>query len=433
MTLYVEAGGKRMRSTQFSFEKDGYVSVDMSILAPHLTKTAELKRMAFSRSPDHIVWGVLTDGTLLSFTYEREHNVSAWARHPFSDDADVIDINSVLTEQGDVVSMLINRSDGQYFEIIRRDALCFDWQKLHENVQPAYVTTLKGNEAFNVYRDDLAIDQNAFVSNNSGVYIRIINVPGDLVFEYDGEQIELGVDVVDMGSDLYWYPLGTDKALIKIYDFTTELILNTDYTAENYTEIYVVDLLTEVYLPSTLTIEVSAVPLVENVDYWNMEGTFQMLIIGMDGVLEADVVIKSAGVPLINSDYDLIRPRAQVSTARDIFYTAIQMTSLLETTDISNAPDSGGPGTRNKVNEIDLFVVDSVGGQVSTDGAKTFSDVKQTIKNVVAGERIPNYTGKLETLKQSGYQDEQTVAFRNESPYNQIIASIGAKIQRISE
>ena len=98
-----------------------------------------------------------------------------------------------------------------------------------------------------------------------------------------------------------------------------------------------------------------------------------------------------------------------------------------------NFPDQGGQGTRNKVNEVDCFVVNSVGGEVSANGGKKYNEIKQTGKKVIAGQRIESYTGKAEVRVQHGYQEHQTISFKNDTPYNQIVAALGIKAQRISD
>lgn len=71
-----------------------YVAPDMTLLADHLTtpvKILSVKQnrrftdLAWQREPNQTVWAVREDGTLLSFAYIREQNVTGWCRHIFSD------------------------------------------------------------------------------------------------------------------------------------------------------------------------------------------------------------------------------------------------------------------------------------------------------------------------------------------------------------
>lgn len=433
LTLYVEAGGKRMRSVQYSYEKDGYVAADMTILSQHLTEGTTLTRMAFSRSPDQIVWAIRADGELLAFTYEREHGVSAWSRHPLSDGSTVKDINSILTNDGDVVSVLVNRSDGLYFEVMRQDSLCFDWQRHYTNVLPTDVITLVGNEAFEFYNEQLNNEATHFEAKESGIYINILNPVTSLVIIYDGTQLDIDIDFISMGSDLYWYPIGTDKGLIVVQDGVTVLTDGVDYALDEQSEILVIDLLSGLYDPNDLVILEDGVPLVETVDYWIMSGAEQMLIISNP---TGQITVEADSVPLTAADFVIVTPTAQVASLIDTsFYTAIPMISLIQTTDLLGNIDAGGGGNRGKIHEVDCFVVNSVGGEISGDNGKTWAELKQTLKTVVAGQRIPEVTGKIESRIQHGYnnKDDLTLSFRNQTPYNQIVAAFGIKLQGISK
>ena len=433
LTLYVEAGGKRMRSVQYSYEKDGYVAADMTILAQHLTEGTSIKRMAFSRSPDQIVWGIRADGELLAFTYEREHGVSAWSRHPMSDGGTVQDINSILTNSGDVVSLLINREDGLYFEVIRQDSLCFDWQRHYTDVVATDVITLKGNEAFQFYNEELNNEAIHFESRETGIYIHLTSVVTSLVIIYDGDQLDINEDFISMGSDLYWLPTGIDKSLVVIQDGAALLVEGVDYDLDLHSDIIVVDLLSGLYHPNDLVILEDGVPLVENTDYWTMEGAKQMLIISNPTGL---ITVEFNSVPLTDADFILVTPTAQVASIIDgSFYVAIPMISLVQTTDLLGNMEAGGGGNRGKIHEVDCFVVNSVGGEVSANNGKTWEEIKQTSKTVVAGQRIPEVTGKIEAKLQQGYnhKDDLTLSFRNQSPYNQIVAAFGIKLQGVSK
>jgi len=78
--LYVERGGNKVREFIYSLERDRYVAPDMTVLAEHLSED-EIVDIAYQSRPDSILWCVRDDGTLLSLTYQRDHDVIAWARH----------------------------------------------------------------------------------------------------------------------------------------------------------------------------------------------------------------------------------------------------------------------------------------------------------------------------------------------------------------
>ena len=429
MTLYIESGGRRIRSMVYSFaEKDGYMSVDMNILAPHLAEDSQFTRMAYSRVPEQVIWCVREDGELCAFTHERDQQVTAWSRHPFSDGGKVIDINSFLTNQGDVVSLLVNRQDGLYLEVIRKDNICLDWQRKYD-MEADYVVSIDGDEGFKYYNDDLSESTAVKASNGVSSYIRLINPPADLRIKYDGNDID-NDDLIDMGSDMLWLSYATDKSLIQVFDFETELTENVDFNLYDSTETQCVQLLSNSVDINVVDLYISAVQLVEEADFWIMENTNQFLVID---VSPTDVIQPKIGVGNLNEElYRNFVPSQNFASSKSITYIGIQMISEVETTDISNSAQTGG-GSKVRVDEVDLFIVDSVGGDISVDGGESFSPILHTKKDVVAGERIPSETGKKEVPTLHGFSEDQTVIIRNDTPYNSKIASIGAHIKGYSK
>lgn len=429
MTLYIESGGRRIRSMVYSFaEKDGYMSVDMNILAPHLAEDFQFTRMAYSRVPEQVIWCVREDGELCAFTHERDQQVTAWSRHPFSDGGQVIDINSFLTNNGDVVTLLVNRADGLYLEVIRKDNICLDWQRKYD-MEADYVVSIDGNEAFKYYNNDLSQSTVVKASNGVSSYIRLINPVTDLRIKYNGNDIDIN-DLIDMGSDMYWLSYATDKSLIQVFDFETELTENVDFNLYDSTETQCVQILSDSVDISTVDLYISAVQLVEETDFWVMDNARQFLVIDVSAL---DVIVPKIGaVDLSEETYRNFIPSQNFGSSKSITYVGIPMISEVETTDISNSAQTGG-GNKTRVDEVDLFVVDSVGGEISVDGGDSFNPILHTKKNVVAGERIPPETGKKEVNTLHGFSEDQTVIIRNDTPYNSKIASIGAHIKGYSK
>jgi hypothetical protein len=71
----------RLREFAYVFEKDGYSAPDMTLLAEHIPSRSPVQYMAYSQSPDPILWLVHADGSWSGFTYDRENSVTAWHSH----------------------------------------------------------------------------------------------------------------------------------------------------------------------------------------------------------------------------------------------------------------------------------------------------------------------------------------------------------------
>jgi hypothetical protein len=78
--VFIQRSGRKIREFAWSFERDGYSSVDLSMLAEHVGDSL-FAQIAIQRNPDPIIWVVTAAGELLSLTYERSQKVAAWARH----------------------------------------------------------------------------------------------------------------------------------------------------------------------------------------------------------------------------------------------------------------------------------------------------------------------------------------------------------------
>lgn len=74
-TLMVEAGARTVRELIYSFDADRYAAVDLLVLASHFTEAVTITQIAWQQKPHSILWCVLSDGTLLGITYNREQQV----------------------------------------------------------------------------------------------------------------------------------------------------------------------------------------------------------------------------------------------------------------------------------------------------------------------------------------------------------------------
>jgi len=81
VVLFIQRAGKKMRELKFNFDIDAFNAADLMLLNPDITEQATVIDIAYQQEPTSIVWVVLSDGTLLSLTYEPDQNIWAWARH----------------------------------------------------------------------------------------------------------------------------------------------------------------------------------------------------------------------------------------------------------------------------------------------------------------------------------------------------------------
>lgn len=78
IALFVQRQGATIRAFGYSFEKDGYRTNDLTLLAPHLFRGHTIVDWCYQQDPDSIVWCVRDDGVLLALTFVEEQNTFAW-------------------------------------------------------------------------------------------------------------------------------------------------------------------------------------------------------------------------------------------------------------------------------------------------------------------------------------------------------------------
>ncbi len=117
--LFPLARGGIINDMSYQFTEDGYVDNDLTVLSRHLFDNREVKAWAYAQAPWSIIWVVMSDGSLLSMTYLRKHEIWGWTRHEtggFVEDVTVIDEGDE-----DVAYFLIRRTiNGQSRRYIER-------------------------------------------------------------------------------------------------------------------------------------------------------------------------------------------------------------------------------------------------------------------------------------------------------------------------
>lgn len=79
--LYVQSKGSSVRDASYNFYANVFTGSDISVLSSHLFFGYKLTEWAWAEEPYKIVWAIRNDGTLLSLTFIKEQDFTAWAHH----------------------------------------------------------------------------------------------------------------------------------------------------------------------------------------------------------------------------------------------------------------------------------------------------------------------------------------------------------------
>lgn len=109
--LYVQRAGRKLFAMDYNFYLNRYDSTDQSKFAYHMT-IGGITAIAVQQEPWCIVWATRADGTLLSYTFNREDQVTAWARHNLGGGGVAESIAVIPAPDGlrDELWMVVNRT-----------------------------------------------------------------------------------------------------------------------------------------------------------------------------------------------------------------------------------------------------------------------------------------------------------------------------------
>jgi hypothetical protein len=123
--VYVQRAGRKLLGMNYVLEQDKFASTDLAVLANRITRTG-IVAMAYQGEPYSILWCVLANGKLLTFTYDQEQQVTGWGRHPIGGNGFVESVATGPSPDGSreevwlIVRRTINGATKRYVEFIEK-------------------------------------------------------------------------------------------------------------------------------------------------------------------------------------------------------------------------------------------------------------------------------------------------------------------------
>lgn len=108
--VYPRARGGRVNELAYSFDAQGYVTNDLSLLAQHLFDGYSIVDMALPKAPYQIAWFVSSGGDLLGLTYVPEQQVAGWHHHDTGTADKFESVCTVGEGDEDAVYVIVNRT-----------------------------------------------------------------------------------------------------------------------------------------------------------------------------------------------------------------------------------------------------------------------------------------------------------------------------------
>jgi len=377
VVMFLERNGLRLRGMHYDYELDGFKADDLTAFAPHVL-AAGAREIAFQRSPQPIIWVVCEDGSLASFTFDRENQVLGWARHETECDSDegFVSVCALPGTGGDDVYCLVERYGVVYLEAMRGAtstlaAAHLDWrQATAAGVQVALFTDDPGF-TLSVWADgrQLSAAEYTLVGN------KLVAVP-DVV---DGVFLTSGGVARDAGSGKVGLPAVAHG--FEIGD--TVYVGGTTHYDGSYT-----------VATGTSTDELVVV------------ATYEAETFGAGAVAGSPVEL------VVGADFE----------------------SVLQPTAVANpGVEDGGPGRVTRVTAVDLWTLASLGGEISVDGGVTWETILSMPGDHVPGDPLPLFSGMRGVRLNSGHRDECDVRIRTSDPYPLTVLCMGVRVRRYDD
>jgi hypothetical protein len=132
--MYISTDRRKVLEFSYSFADEKHIKQDMTQLSEHLFRQG-IKQVAVARSPDPVLYCVMNDGGLLSFTYDRNQNVAAWSKH--SSGTGLFESVSVIyggADGVDEVWFIINRAGKKFVEAYHQKTANFTFSDAEDEL-----------------------------------------------------------------------------------------------------------------------------------------------------------------------------------------------------------------------------------------------------------------------------------------------------------
>lgn len=195
--LFIQSRGNVLRSFGYRIEDNSFGGGDLSIFASHLFEGHTIVDWAYVEVPTPIVWIVRDDGLLISFTYLKEQDIWAFAKHDFQG-GEVESVCAVPESLEDklyvVVKRTINSREVRYIERMAtrlvdadapEDMIFMDSSLTYDGWDTTgYTATLTGASWNSGDEVTLTMSGNVFTSEDFDVDNEIHYVSGDTTYRW---------------------------------------------------------------------------------------------------------------------------------------------------------------------------------------------------------------------------------------------------------
>lgn len=386
VVLYTQRAGRKLREFVYQFETDAYVSPDLNLLAEHITQTG-ITQVAYQQEPDSIIWCVLTDGTLVGLTYQREQKVVAWHRHTLGGTSDAAGTSAEVES----VAVIPGTNEDEVWVSVKR-YINGATDRYIERLEVGLDDTESQELAFFV---DSGLTLNSPVTITGATAADPVVVTAPTHGFSDGDYVDIR-DVAGM-AELNGKRFIVSNSTTNTFELQNQA--STDIDGSAYTA----------YI-SGGTVR-KAVTTISGLDH--LEGE-TVAVLG-NGAVQASQTVASGSITL--------------QTRASIVHAGLSYTSELETQRLEGGSRDGiSQGKIRRIHEVILRLYRSLGGEVGkVDGNIDQPPFRDSSDSMDAAPSL--FTGDLRVDFPDGYDRKGTIYLRQQQPLPYTILGIFAHMK----
>lgn len=212
--IYVSADGRKVRNSDFDWAKQKWVSKDLTFSAEHLTENSRIVDVAYTKNPESVLWFTLSDGSMISGTFEPFSGTIGWSSHKFN--GNVLNADAIQLDGESILYIIV--SDGVNIRLERvKDDVFLDSHVKYTNTTAVLdgLDHLEGETVValldGAYAGEFTVS-NGSITIPKPVTSGVVGVPYESIFE------PLDVDGTAPNGSTMPYKVRVNKFLIRLLD-----------------------------------------------------------------------------------------------------------------------------------------------------------------------------------------------------------------------
>lgn len=188
---FVQRARRKVYRRQYSYEADGYVSDELSLLAEHITG-AGLLYMAYQPAQDPILWTVRDDGVMPGMSYLGAQDVIAWHRQVTDGEFESVAVIPAASrdETWVVVKRTINGATKRYVEFMEDP----EFDALEDAFYVDSGLTYDGSPATTISGLDHLVGETVAVLADGAVHPDcVVNGSGEITLQRQASKVHVGL------------------------------------------------------------------------------------------------------------------------------------------------------------------------------------------------------------------------------------------------